>query len=71
MMPRTPSITCKTVQLHANSPVKRLEVELKVTTGIRLVLIGLLWYEEWMQKKKKKDGDADFRLHWAEDRENV
>ncbi len=46
MMPPTLSITCKTVQLHANSPVSRPEVDLKVTTGISLVLIGLLWQRE-------------------------
>ena len=46
MMPRALSITCKTVQLHANSPVSRPEVDPKVTTGIGPVLIGPLWHRE-------------------------
>lgn len=31
MMPPSPSITCKTVRLHANSPVSRAEVDAEVT----------------------------------------
>lgn len=39
-MPSNPSIPCKTVWLHANPPVSRLDVDSKVT--ISLFLIGLL-----------------------------
>jgi len=54
MMPPTPSITCKTIQLHVNSPVSRPEVDPKVTTGISLVLIGLLWQREGMRRRRRR-----------------
>lgn len=55
-MPPTPSITCKTVQLHANSPVSRPEVDPKVTTGISSVLIGPLWQRGRDGERARGDG---------------
>lgn len=65
MMPPTPSITCKTVQLHANSAVSRPEVDPKVTTGISLVLIGLLWQRD--RGHDEKEGMQRL-IHTVEDR---
>lgn len=66
IMPPTLSITCKTVQLHANSPVSRPEVDPKVTTGISSVLIGPLW--ERGRDGERVRGDAEKRREGARER---
>lgn len=70
-MPPSSSITCKTVWLHANAPVSRPEVDLKVTTGISLFLIGLLWQrrtrgEREEKKKQQRQDKLISHIDWKE-----